>query len=132
MLAPSEIAPPWTERRDTVFPASATISWPLEESRVASLPLTNCQAGSGGRHQFANARGASVRKDAKAMQAGSSMSGPALCLCQNINCGSGDQVRDVVAAPLEEDAGDPAQRIIAGIPSRRPRIVSWFSCGTAS
>src|SRR6185437_15435740 len=50
MVTPSEIAPPWTERCDTVFPASATISWPLGESRVAPLPLTNCQAGSGGRH----------------------------------------------------------------------------------
>src|SRR6185312_15525650 len=50
MVASSEIAPPWTERCDTVFPASATISWPLGESRVAPLPLTNCQAGSGGRH----------------------------------------------------------------------------------
>src|SRR6185312_1985552 len=50
MRASSEIAPPWTERCDTVFPASATISWPLGESRDAHLPLTNCQAGSGGRH----------------------------------------------------------------------------------
>src|SRR6185312_1598473 len=49
MVALSEIAPPWTERRDTVFPASATISSP-RRSRIGFSAVDDRQAGSGGRH----------------------------------------------------------------------------------